>query len=107
MDQEFIKALPALGVGGLLAALMFWFYQKSEAKNALTIKDLCDKHEAQLIQHNGYLRDLISTCNNVIRENTSSNTRLITVIDGLQAGNNQLMVLFRRRGHADEDETRR
>ncbi len=96
MDSEFLKALPALGVGGVLAAMMFWFYQKAESRNAASIKEMSEKHQDQLIEHNTFLRDLMVTTNNVIRENTASNTRLITVIDGLQIANAQMMALFRR-----------
>ena len=113
MEPEFIKSLATLGIGGVLAGMMFWFYQKAEARNAACLKELAEKHtadvkeqsvrhEAQLAGHNGFLRDLMITTNAVIRENTASNTQLIAVINGLQAGNAQLMVLFRRRGVEDE-----
>ena len=66
MDPEFLKWLASLGVGGAIATVIFHWYRKD-------VKLYTD-------QWRGQSEMLIG----VVKENTSSNTKLITVIDGLQ-----------------------
>jgi len=63
MDAEIIKQLTTLGVGGAIAALMFVFYRK-DVKQFTT---LWETTANQLII--------------VIKDNTASNTRLITMLE--------------------------
>ena len=65
MDAEFVKWLATLGVGGVLAAFMFHFYRR----DVRTYTDQWRGQSAMLLE--------------VIKENTASNTKLITVIDAL------------------------
>lgn len=67
MDTEFAKWLATLGVGGTLAAFMFWFYRKD-------VRQFTDLWEMQTTM----LMD-------VVRENTQSNTRLVTMLEDLHA----------------------
>jgi len=64
MDQEFVKWLVTLGVGGILAAFMFTFYRKDVRQYTELWKSATD----QLMK--------------VIQENTSSNVKIITMLEG-------------------------
>jgi hypothetical protein len=63
MDVEFTKWIVTLGVGGVLAGFMFVFYRKD-------VKQYTELWRVTAEQLMG-----------VIKENTSSNTRLITLIE--------------------------
>jgi hypothetical protein len=63
MDAEFAKWLATLGVGGVLAGLMFMFYRKD-------IKQYTELWKTATDQMMG-----------IVKENTSSNTRLIALIE--------------------------
>lgn len=63
VDAEFTKWLVTLGVGGILAGFMFVFYRKDVKQYTELWKQSSD----QLIQ--------------VVKENTSANTKLITLIE--------------------------
>ena len=62
LDAEFVKALPALGIGGIIAGLIFMFYRKDMKQ----FTELWRTTSSQLIE--------------VIKENTASNVELITLI---------------------------
>lgn len=65
VDAEFIKWFATLGVGGILAAFMFHFYRRD-------VREYTEQWRGQselLVQ--------------VVKENTASNTRLVTVIEAL------------------------
>lgn len=64
-DQEFTKWLATLGIGGALAAMIFYFYRK----------DL----NYHLEQWKGQAHVLLE----VVKENTESNTKLIEVVEAL------------------------
>jgi len=64
-DVEFIKWFATLGVGGILAGVMFVFYRRD-------LRQYTDMWKGQS-------DDLIQ----VVKENTASNTKLVTVIDAL------------------------
>lgn len=63
MDAEFTKWLATLGVGGVLAGLMFMFYRKDVKQYTELWKTATDQ--------------LIS----IVKDNTVSNTRLIALIE--------------------------
>lgn len=63
MDAEFAKWLATLGVGGVLAGLMFMFYRKDVKQYTELWKSATDQ--------------LMS----VVKDNTASNTRLISLIE--------------------------
>jgi hypothetical protein len=63
MDAEFAKWLATLGVGGVLAGLMFMFYRKDVKQYTELWKSATD----QLMT--------------VVKENTVSNTKLISLIE--------------------------
>ena len=65
MDLELVKWLGTLGVGGALAAFMFYFYRQD-------VRTYTDQWRGQSDQ-------LIS----VVKENTSTATHLIVAIDNL------------------------
>lgn len=66
MDAEFTKWLVTLGVGGILAAFMFTFYRKD------------------VKQYTELWRTTAEQLVNVVKENTASNTRLITLLEGIE-----------------------
>ena len=63
MDAEFAKWLATLGVGGVLAGLMFMFYRKDIKQYTELWKTATD----QLML--------------IVKENTASNTKLINMIE--------------------------
>lgn len=63
MDNEFVKWFATLGVGGVLAGFMFMFYRKD-------VKQYTDLWKTTSDQMMG-----------VIKDNTSSNTKLISLIE--------------------------
>lgn len=63
MDAEFAKWLATLGVGGVLAGLMFLFYRKD------------------VKQYTELWKSATDSLMTVVRENTVSNTRLITLLE--------------------------
>jgi len=65
-DTEFAKFLATLGVGGVLAGVMFFFYRRDMQAHAEVLR----AERNVLIE--------------VVKENTSSNTKLVTVIEALQ-----------------------
>jgi hypothetical protein len=65
-DGEFAQWLLTLGVGGVLAGFMFFFYRKD------------------VRQYTDLWKDQSSVLIGVVKENTASNTKLISMIDTLQ-----------------------
>jgi len=63
VDPEFIKWLATLGVGGVLAGLMFMFYRKD------------------IKQYTELWRITADQLTNIIKENTASNVKLISLIE--------------------------
>ncbi len=63
MDAEILKFLPTLGIGGILAAMMFSFYRKDIKQYTELWKTTTDS--------------LIV----IVKENTASNTKLIAMIE--------------------------
>jgi len=63
MDAEFVKWFTTLGVGGVLAGFMFMFYRKDVKQYTELWKTTSDQMMA------------------VIKDNTSSNTKLISLIE--------------------------
>ena len=63
MDAEFVKWFTTLGVGGVLAGFMFMFYRKDVKQYTELWKTTSDQMLA------------------VIKDNTSSNTKLINLIE--------------------------
>lgn len=66
MDTEFIKYLGTMGVGGVLAGMMFAMYRK----DVKAYSDLWKGQSDRLMQ--------------IVDSNTQSNTRLIGVVDALR-----------------------
>jgi hypothetical protein len=66
MDAEFTKWLVTLGVGGILAAFMFTFYRKDVKQYTELWRSTADQ--------------LIS----VVKDNTASNVKLITMLESLE-----------------------
>lgn len=66
VDAEFTKWLVTLGVGGILAAFMFTFYRKDIRQYT----DLWKSTSELLI--------------GVVKENTTSNTKLISLIESME-----------------------
>jgi hypothetical protein len=66
MDVEFFKWCATLGVGGVIAGVIFMVYRKD-------IRNYTELWKAQS-----------SILIDVVKENTSSNTKLVTVIEALQ-----------------------
>lgn len=79
MDAEFGRWLTTLGVGGVLAAFMFYFYRKD-------VKSYTELWKAQT--------EILIT---VVRENTKSNEHLIVLVDALhrRLDNNHIGVIPR------------
>lgn len=65
VDNEFLKWFATLGVGGVLAAFMFWFYRQD-------VKQYTDEWRG--------MSDILTT---VVKENTAAQTKLTTVIEAL------------------------
>jgi phosphate/sulfate permease len=63
MDNEFVKWFATLGVGGVLAGFMFMFYRKDVKQYTDLWKTTSDQMMA------------------VIKDNTASNTKLISLIE--------------------------
>jgi hypothetical protein len=63
MDAEFAKWLATLGVGGVLAGLMFVFYRKD------------------VKQYTELWKTATDTMMGIVKENTASNVRLIALIE--------------------------
>jgi hypothetical protein len=63
MDAEFAKWLATLGVGGVLAGLMFMFYRKD------------------VKQYTELWKTATDTMMLIVKENTASNTKLIQLIE--------------------------
>jgi hypothetical protein len=66
VDAEFTKWLVTLGVGGVLAGFIFMFYRKDVKQYT----ELWKTTATELIQ--------------VIRENTASNVKLITMLESIE-----------------------
>ncbi len=65
-NYEFMKWLATLGIGGVLAGFMFMFYRKDIKQYT----ELWQSIAGQLAQ--------------IVKENTSSNTKLITMLESLE-----------------------
>jgi hypothetical protein len=91
VDQEFTKWLVTLGVGGILAALMFTFYRKD-------IKQYTELWKSAA--------DILIL---VVKDNTASNTRLITLLETLERNalrKSDIEVFLRTRLQQMRDEER-
>lgn len=73
MDSEFLQWFATLGVGGILAGFMFVFYRKDVKSYTDLWKIQSDKMES-----------LVTTVLAVVKENTISNTKLITLIETME-----------------------
>lgn len=65
MDNEFFKYLTTLGVGGVLAGLMFFFYRKD------------------VQQYTELWRSSTSTLIQVVQDNTKSNVQMVSLLDAM------------------------
>lgn len=63
MDAEFVKWLLTLGVGGVLAGFIFTFYRKD------------------IRQYTELWRSTAEQLTQVVKENTASNTKLVSMIE--------------------------
>lgn len=66
VDAEFVKWLSTLGIGGILAGLMFAFYRKDIKQYTELWKTSSDQMMS------------------IVKENTASNTKIITLIEGME-----------------------
>lgn len=66
MDAEFTKYLATLGIGGVLAAFMFTFYRKD------------------VKQFTGLWESMANQLMTVVKENTVSNTKLVTMVESFE-----------------------
>lgn len=66
LDAEFVKFLSTLGIGGVLAALIFYFYRKD-------VKQFTDLWKLAT-----------ESMTLIVKENTASNTKLITLIETME-----------------------
>ena len=66
LDPEFIKYFATLGIGGVLAGFMFMFYRKD------------------VRQYTDLWKHVSEQLTTVIKENTASNVKLITLIEGAE-----------------------
>lgn len=66
MDSEFIKWLSTLGVGGVLAGLMFAFYRKD------------------IKQYTELWRVTAEQLTSVVKENTASNVRVVLLLENIE-----------------------
>ena len=73
VTTEFAQWLVTLGVGGVLAAFMFVFYRKD-------IKQYTDLWKAVAENNQAVNKEMMQ----VIRENTASNAKLITLIENME-----------------------
>ncbi len=71
-DIELLKWMSTLGVGGILACFMFFFYRKD-------IRQYTEMWKEQSVANNEIIKD--NTLSQ--RENAVSNARLITLLDAL------------------------
>jgi hypothetical protein len=74
MEPDLLKYLAPLGVGGILAAFIFWFNRKDSNDNAKKIAEYAAAWQGQsqlLLQ--------------VVKENTASNTSLQATTAALQS----------------------
>ena len=67
-----IQWFATLGVGGLLAGVMFYFYRQLNTQFTDYVKDQFENQKAQT-----------SLLVSVVKENTESNTKLVTMIDAI------------------------
>ena len=72
LDNEFIKWLAGLGVGGVLAGMLFMFYRKDVRQFTELWKLQSDREAARTEMLIG-----------VVKENTQSNTQLVEMIRSL------------------------
>jgi hypothetical protein len=82
MDSEFIKWLTTLGVGGVLAGVIFNFYRKDIRQYT----DLWQSTSAQLMT--------------IVKDNTASNTKLVALLENQERNalrKSDLEELVRRR----------
>ena len=70
---EFTKWLATLGVGGTLAAFMFYFYRKDMIADKDRMREMVTRWEGQS-----------SLLMQVVKENTQSNTMLVGAVGSLQ-----------------------
>lgn len=70
MDAEFGKWLATLGVGGVLAAFIYLAGRKDNAR-----------HEATIIQYTELWKAATEQFIGIIKENTASNAKLISLIE--------------------------
>ena len=91
MDAEFTKWLVTLGVGGILAAFMFTFYRKDVRQYT----ELWKAATEQLMA--------------VVRENTASNTKLVSLIENQERNavrkEDIIALIDRKLGNAPADFT--
>ena len=86
MDAEFAKWLATLGVGGVLAGLMFMFYRKDIKQYTELWKNATD----QLML--------------IVKENTASNTKLINMIEAQERNalrKEDIMALIEKKLHGN------
>ena len=77
---EFTKWLATLGVGGTLAAFMFFFYRKDMIADKDRMREVIQRWEAQSQRWDNQAGVRMQ----VVKDNTESNTRLVGAVESLQ-----------------------
>lgn len=82
-----IQWFATLGVGGILAGVMFYFYKQLNERFTDYVKSQLEHQKTQTEQ-----------VINVVKENTESNTKLVTMIDAIHRRLDEDPSTFRRQG---------
>lgn len=83
--MEPLQWFTTLGVGGILAGVMFYFYKQLNER-------FTDYVKAQLEHQKTQTEQVI----NVVKENTESNTKLVTMIDAIHRRLDETPTTFRQ-----------
>lgn len=82
-QTEFIKWFATLGVGGALAGVIFYFYSKREKEHRDELERRDTEHAERLERMSSQWKGQSEALVQVVKENTASNTKLITLIDAM------------------------
>lgn len=85
--EEFTRWLASLGVGGAIAGIIFYFYNKMAEDNAKRWEKHADMWKEQADMWKSYNKDLLM----VIKDNTAAFTRNTDVIESFHRRLDQLM----------------
>lgn len=82
MEPELLKWFATLGVGGILAGIMFYVYRQREKDHATHIAESEKEHLARMVESQQRFAEMSENFRDIVEENTKALTQLSVALEG-------------------------